>query len=231
MICRLVRGEAEIATTLTLGPGGSGRLRNGHLGYELLGANLSADGDPLFLQVKTAVGSVLEPHVSSTDSFSDPGERVVVSQRLMQAAGDPLLGWVAGGEGGHHFYVRQLRDMKVSADLTRMSSKGLNRYTESCGQVLAHAHAGTGDPAMIAGYLGKSSAFDEALADFAVAYANQTEVDHAALQEAIADGRVTPRPGSRPAVRAPAGIRPGSERQTPVSAATRPDATAPCRAR
>ena len=102
---------------------------------------------------------------------------------------------MAGGEGGHHFYVRQLRDMKVSADLTRMSSKGLNRYTEACGQVLAHAHARTGDPPMIAGYLGKSSAFDEALADFAVAYANQTEVDHAALQEAIADGRVNAQTG------------------------------------
>ena len=122
-----------------------------------------------------AVGSVLEPHVSTAERFAEPGERVVVGQRLMQAAGDPLLGWVAGGEGGRHFYVRQLRDMKVSADLTRMGPKELNRYTEACGQVLAHAHARTGDPALIAGYLGKSAAFDEALADFAVAYANQTE--------------------------------------------------------
>lgn len=85
--------------------------------------------------------------------------------------------------------------MKVSADLTRMSAKELNRYTEACGQVLAHAHARTGDPAMIAGYLGESSAFEEALAAFAVAYANQTERDHAVLQEAIADGRIEAQTG------------------------------------
>jgi hypothetical protein len=87
--------------------------------------------------------------------------------------------------------VRQLRDMKVSADLTKMSPKMLVRYADACGRVLAHAHARTGDPALIAGYLGKSSAFDEALASFAVAYADLTELDYAALQQAIADGRVT----------------------------------------
>ena len=160
-----------------------------------VGLYMSADGDPLFLQAKAAVGSVLEPHVSIAERFAEPGERVVVGQRLMQAAGDPLLGWVAGGEGGRHFYVRQLRDMKVSADLTRMGPKELNRYTDACGQVLAHAHARTGDPALIAGYLGKSAVFDKALTDFAVAYANQTEVDHAALQQAIADGKVEAQTG------------------------------------
>jgi len=159
-----------------------------------VGLFLSADGDPLFLQVKTAVASVLEPHVSIADPFSEPGERVVVGQRLMQAAGDPLLGWVSG-DGGDHYYVRQLRDMKVSADLTKMSPKQLCRYAEACGKVLAHAHARTGDPALIAGYLGKSSAFDDALADFAVAYAHQTELDYAALQQAIADGRVEAQTG------------------------------------
>jgi uncharacterized protein (DUF2252 family) len=155
-----------------------------------VGLFLSSDGDPLFLQVKAAVASVLEPHVSIADSFSEPGERVVVGQRLMQTAGDPLLGWVTG-DAGQHFYVRQLRDMKVSADLTKMSPKMLVRYADACGRVLAHAHARTGDPALIAGYLGKSSAFDEALASFAVAYADLTELDYAALQQAIADGRVT----------------------------------------
>ncbi len=100
----------------------------------------------MFLQVKAAVDSVLEPNVPNANPFAEPGERVVVGQRLMQAAGDPLLGWVAGGVGGHHFYVRQLRDMKVSADLTRIGPGGLNRYTQACGQVLAHAHARTGDP-------------------------------------------------------------------------------------
>jgi uncharacterized protein (DUF2252 family) len=159
-----------------------------------VGLLLSADGDPLFLQVKTAVASVLEPHVSITDPFPEAGERVVVGQRLMQAAGDPLLGWAPGGEG-RHSYVRQLRDMKVSADLTAMSPKQLTRYAETCGQVLALAHARTGDPALIAGYLGKSSKFDEALADFAVAYGDQSERDHAALAQAISDGRVVAETG------------------------------------
>jgi len=159
-----------------------------------VGLFLSADGDPLFLQVKTAVASVLEPHVSIADPFSEPGERVVVGQRLMQAAGDPLLGWVSG-DSGDHYYVRQLRDMKVSADLTKMSPKQLCRYAEACGKVLAHAHARTGDPALIAGYLGKSSAIDDALTNFAVVYADQTELDYAALQQAIADGRVEAQTG------------------------------------
>ena len=158
------------------------------------GLFLSADGDPLFLQIKLAVASVLEPHVSITDGFTDAGERVVVGQRLMQAGGDPLLGWVTG-EDGRQFYVRQLRDMKLSVDLTAMSHKKLTRYADACGQVLAHAHARTGDPALIAGYLGKTAEFDEALADFAVAYADQTEHDYAALKQAISDNRVSAQTG------------------------------------
>jgi uncharacterized protein (DUF2252 family) len=159
-----------------------------------VGLFLSADGDPLFLQVKMAVASVLERHVPTSNAFSDAGERVVVGQRLMQAAGDPLLGWVSG-QAGRHFYVRQLRDMKVSADLTTMTHKKLTRYAEACGQVLAHAHARTGDPALITGYLGTSARFDEALTDFAVAYADQTERDHASLAAAISDGRVVAQTG------------------------------------
>ncbi len=158
------------------------------------GLLLSADGDPLFLQVKMAVASVLEPHVSIADPFSVAGERVVVGQRLMQAAGDPLLGWTSGSEG-RSYYVRQLRDMKLSVDLTAMSRKQLVRCAEVCGQVLAHAHARTGDPALIAGYLGKSAEFDEALAEFAVAYADQTELDYAALGTAIGDGRIAAQTG------------------------------------
>jgi uncharacterized protein (DUF2252 family) len=137
---------------------------------------------------------VLERHVPTSNAFSDAGERVVVGQRLMQAAGDPLLGWVSG-QAGRHFYVRQLRDMKVSADLTTMTHKKLTRYAEACGQVLAHAHARTGDPALITGYLGTSARFDEALTDFAVAYADQTERDHASLAAAISDGRVVAQTG------------------------------------
>jgi uncharacterized protein (DUF2252 family) len=159
-----------------------------------VGLLLSADGDPLFLQVKMAVASVLAPHVPITDPFSHAGERVVVGQRLLQAGGDPLLGWISDG-AGRQFYVRQLRDMNVSADLTTMSHKVLTRYAEACGRVLAHAHARTGDPALIAGYLGGSTGFDEALVDFAVAYAEQTQRDYAALKQAIRDGRVTAQTG------------------------------------
>jgi uncharacterized protein (DUF2252 family) len=158
-----------------------------------VGLFLSADNEPLFLQAKLAVGSVLEPHVTITDPFGDPGERVVVGQRLMQAAGDPLLGWTTSGDS--HYYVRQLRDMKVSADLTTMSAGHLTRYAEACGRVLAHAHSRTGDPALIAGYLGKSADFDQALASFAVAYADQTERDYASLKQAIEDGQVTAKTG------------------------------------
>lgn len=160
-----------------------------------MGLYLSADGDPLFLQAKLAVDSVLEPYVSVTDTYGEPGERVVVGQRLMQAAGDPLLGWVSSPDGASLYYVRQLRDMKLSADLTTMSPGVLTRYAEVCGKVLAHAHARTGDPALIAGYLGKSDGFDEALTSFAVAYADQTERDYAALKQAIKDGQVTAETG------------------------------------
>ena len=159
-----------------------------------VGLLLSADGDPLFLQVKAAVASVLEPHVSIADPFSTAGERVVVGQRLMQAAGDPLLG-PGSGAAGRSYYVRQLRDMKLSVDLTTMSRKQLIRYAELCGEVLAHAHARTGDPALIAGYLGKTAEFDQALTEFAVAYADQTEHDHAALAQSINDGRIVAQTG------------------------------------
>jgi uncharacterized protein (DUF2252 family) len=155
---------------------------------------LGRDGqDPLFLQMKEAEESVFES-VLGPSGFSNHGERVVVGQRLMQAAGDPLLGWVET-PAGRDFYVRQLRDMKVSADLTTMSHKKLTQYAEACGLVLAHAHARTGDPALITGYLGKSAQFEEALSDFAVAYADQTDRDHAALVQAIKDGRVVAQTG------------------------------------
>ncbi len=159
-----------------------------------VGLFLSADGDPLFLQVKAAVASVLEPHVRIDTPPVEAGERVVVGQRLLQAAGDPLLGWVSG-PGGQQFYVRQLRDMKVSADLTTMSRKQLIQYASACGTVLAHAHARTGDPAMIAGYLGKSADFDDAVSKFAVLYAAQNDRDHAALVQATSDGRVVAQTG------------------------------------
>jgi len=162
-----------------------------------VGLGMTADNDPLFLQVKRAVESVLKPFVTADDQPTHQGERVVVGQRLMQVAGDPLLGWTTSG-GDQHFYVRQLRDMKLSFDVTTMKPPRVVQYVGLCAQVLARAHSRTGDPALIAGYLGssnKTSGFDRAIADFAIAYADQTERDHAALQQAIKDGKVEARTG------------------------------------
>jgi len=162
-----------------------------------VGLYMSADDDPLFLQLKMATDSVLAPFVQIDDPIAHQGERVVVGQRLMQAAGDALLGWT-DDSAGRDFYVRQLRDMKFSFDITSMKPPQIARYVETCAQVLARAHSRTGDPALISGYLGsssKSATFDRAISDFAIAYADQTEQDHAALVQAIADGRVEARGG------------------------------------
>ena len=153
----------------------------------LVGLFSSAGGHPLFLQIKEANASVLEPYVSGAE-VTHNGERVVTGQRLMQAASDIFLGW-ATSLAGRHFYVRQLRDMKLSVTLTG-DPVLLGRYAEFCGQALARAHANSGDAACIAGYMGRKDTFDEAIGDFAVAYADQTERDHALLVDAIRDGRV-----------------------------------------
>lgn len=151
---------------------------------------VSGDGDPLVLQVKQAGAAVLEPHLGASE-FDHAGQRVVVGQRLMQAAGDPFLGWTRGGEHApFDFYVRQLRDMKGSIDLDRLQADGLSTYARVCGAVLARAHARAGDPAVSAGYLGSTSDFDHAIAVFAETYADVTERDHAALVAAIARGDV-----------------------------------------
>jgi uncharacterized protein (DUF2252 family) len=163
-----------------------------------VGLYMSPDDEPLFLQLKMATQSVLAPFVPIDDPFPDDGERVVVGQRLMQAAGDPLLGWTTDPDG-RHFYIRQLRDMKFSFDVASMTPRQVAQYVESCAQALARAHARTGDPALIAGYLGpsnKKSGFDRAIADFAIVYADQTEQDHGALVQAIADGRLEARFGT-----------------------------------
>jgi uncharacterized protein (DUF2252 family) len=150
------------------------------------------DGDPLLMQVKEAQPSVLEPYLGPTE-YTNAGERVVVGQRLMQASGDMLLGWLrAVGPDGHEgdYYARQLRDWKGSATVEAMSPQLLADYGRSCGEVLARAHARTGDRIAIAGYLGRSDAADIAFTRFAEAYADQNERDHAALAEAAASGRV-----------------------------------------
>ena len=147
-----------------------------------------AEGDdPLFMQIKEASASVLEPYLG-TSPFSNHGERVVVGQRMMQATSDILLGWST--LGGRDFYVRQLRDMKFSAEIETMNLKAFSLYAELCAATLAHAHARTSDPAQISGYLGSADTFDQAIASFAETYANQAERDHAALVTAMKEGRV-----------------------------------------
>jgi len=149
---------------------------------------LAADDDPLFLQIKEARSSVLEPFAGKS-VYHHRGERVVVGQRLMQAASDIFLGWTFGDKG-RHFYVRQLRDVKIKPMVELMTPQHLIAYAGLCGWALASAHARSGDPAALAGYMGNSAAFDEAIADFAVAYADQNERDHAALVAAVRAGRI-----------------------------------------
>jgi uncharacterized protein (DUF2252 family) len=152
-------------------------------------------GDPLFLQLKEAEASVLEPFLGES-RFANHGQRVVEGQRLMQAASDIMLGWTRAPDAdGHerHFYVRQLWDQKGSALVDKMDPLAMRLYAQLCGRTLAKAHARSGDPIAITGYLGKGSSFDRALASFAEAYADQNERDYAALEAAVAAGRVTAR--------------------------------------
>jgi uncharacterized protein (DUF2252 family) len=150
---------------------------------------MAADDDPLFLQIKQAHPSVLEPYAGKS-LHDNHGQRVVVGQRLMQSASDMFLGW-SEAHAGRHYYVRQLRDVKLAADIDSMDDKLLRRYADVCGWALARAHARTGDPAMIAGYMGSSRSFDEAICDFAGDYADQAERDHKAFVKAFREGRVT----------------------------------------
>ncbi len=150
------------------------------------------DGDPLFLQIKEAQSSVLEPYAEPT-VYAQQGERVVQGQRLVQAASDILLGWVKAtglDEKKRDYYVRQLWDQKGSARIDAMDPPALTAYAQICGTTLAHAHARSGDRIAIASYLGKGSSFDKAMARFAEAYADQNERDYAALRAAADEGRI-----------------------------------------
>jgi len=143
--------------------------------------------DALFLQVKEARVSVLEPYAGRS-RYRNRGERVVVGQRLMQAASDLFLGWTE--YDGRHFYIRQLRDTKIKPIIEGISASRMGRYSGWCGWALARAHAKSGDAAMISGYLGSNSQFDKAVTRFALAYAEQNERDYKALLKAIRDGRI-----------------------------------------
>jgi uncharacterized protein (DUF2252 family) len=154
---------------------------------------MSGNGDPLFLQFKQARQSVLEPYCGASP-FGHAGQRVVVGQRAMQAASDIFLGWTTGiGHHKIHFYLRQLSDAKIKPVVEIMKEANLKGYARLCGMALARAHARSADPAVLAGYLGKSTAFEDAIAEFSVAYANQNEKDHAALVQAVRDGRIETR--------------------------------------
>jgi uncharacterized protein (DUF2252 family) len=144
--------------------------------------------DPLFLQVKEARASVLEPY-AGVSHFVHRGRRIVSGCRLMQFASDLFLGWTELDDG-KHYYVRQLKDMKIKPDVVAYHGDLMLRYAEVCGWALSRAHARSGRPAVISGYLGKSAAFDEAIADFAVAYADQTERDHEVFVKAVKSGKL-----------------------------------------
>ena len=144
--------------------------------------------DPLILQFKEATSSVLEPYVGASKT-SQHGQRVVEGQRYMQAASDIFLGWVRG-DGGRDFYVRQLHDMKGSADIDTIQPIGLTAYARLCGATLARAHARGGDVVAIDAYIGADETFADALEEFAQVYADQAEQDYGQLKQAIADGKI-----------------------------------------
>jgi uncharacterized protein (DUF2252 family) len=153
----------------------------------------ASDDDPVFLQVKEAVASVLERFLEPSP-YPSHGERIVTGQRRLQATSDILLGWTIG-EGGRHLYVRQLQDEKGSAIVEAMTPDDLTTWGELAAWALARGHANAGDPAAIAGYLGTSDEYARAVGEFASTYADQTERDFEAFVRAIKAGRIDARTG------------------------------------
>jgi uncharacterized protein (DUF2252 family) len=150
---------------------------------------MAGEGDPLFLQVKEARRSVLEPYAGASE-FPNSGQRIVNGYRLMQPASDVFLGWTEGTLEKHHYFVRQLRDIKISIRVETFGASEMDLYATWCGRALALAHARAGSSRALSGYMGKSDAFDQALAEFSVAYADQNERDHADLKKAVRSGHV-----------------------------------------
>lgn len=149
---------------------------------------LDSAGSPLFLQAKEATASVLEPYAGPC-GYDHMGERVVRGQQIMQSVSDPFLGWASAG--GRQYYIRQFRDMKGSFQPRRLSEPMMIGYAELCGVVLARAHAQSCEPSVLAGYLGKGPAFETAMTDFAIAYADQNDRDYQSLMKQISSGRIT----------------------------------------
>jgi uncharacterized protein (DUF2252 family) len=152
------------------------------------------EGDALILQLKEAGPSVLEPYVPHPRSLSN-SHRVVTCQRLVQATSDIFLGWHTSQMSGRDYYWRQLKDMKGSVEVTEMDYESLRSYLNVCAWCLARAHARTGDEAIIAGYIGKNDTFAQAIGEFAVSYADQTEKDYQSLVGAVKSGRLTAETG------------------------------------
>ena len=153
-----------------------------------IGLFVADDGSPLLLQIKEAQASVLAPFAGASE-YANHGERVVVGQRMMQATPDVFLGWTQNLVNGRYFYVRRLKDSRL-ANIGAILEEALPYYAKLCGRTLARAHARSGDAVMLSGYMGNDSDFDKALAEFAMAYADQTEHDWRALLDAIETGRV-----------------------------------------
>jgi uncharacterized protein (DUF2252 family) len=149
---------------------------------------MAAENDPLFLQIKEARASVLEPYAGKS-LHPNHGQRVVVGQRIMQTASDLFLGWIRAKDG-RHYYIRQLRDMKMSAIMDDWDTGLLRQYARMCAHALARAHARSGDAAMIAGYMGSSGTFDDVICEFAVEYSDQNLGDYRAFVRAIREGRI-----------------------------------------
>jgi uncharacterized protein (DUF2252 family) len=149
---------------------------------------MTGDGDPLFLQAKEARKSVLEAYAGKS-IYPNSGQRIVYGYRLMQPFSDPFLGWTAG-KAGRHFFFRQLRDIKISMKVETFGKKEMKIFAGWCGRALALSHARSGDAAMLSGYMGKSDAFDQAIAKFSIAYAAQNEKDYTSFKKAIKSGRI-----------------------------------------
>src|SRR6516162_5351130 len=156
-----------------------------------IGLFVSDDGAPLLLQIKEAQASVLAPFAGASD-YDNHGERVVVGQRMMQATPDVFLGWTKNRVDGRYFYVRRLKDSRL-ADLGEILEEALPYYAKLCGHTLARAHARSGDAVALSAYMGDDGEFDKAVAEFAMAYAGQTERDWRALLDAIEAGRIEAR--------------------------------------
>jgi hypothetical protein len=153
-----------------------------------IGLLMAEDDDPLFLQIKQARASVLEPYAGKS-VYQNSVHRVVSGQRLMQSASDIFLGWLTSSNGVH-YYVRQLRDVKISAIIEDFDAAKLRTYGRLCGWALAKAHARSGDAAKISGYMGASEAVDDAIGEFTVEYADQNRRDYRAFIKSIREGRI-----------------------------------------